>query len=314
MLTILSLIAASEKCGKVDGTCVASGCSEFGWCGTSVACTSGNCIPLFSENGKCSPLGLGQFSLSGASTNGRCGLNNGGVGCATGLCCSQWGFCGAGDDYCKDSHAGSVPFVAPPIVPVVPVSPNAPTLPQSLPVTNCINDKEVALTIDDGPDNVITPQVIALLTKLGIPATFFQIGVNIEAQTIGVEAIKQALIQHPELFTVASHTYSHQDSAVIQTTQGDAAVEVEAQKVTDLIIAKYGVNPRFFRAPYGSYNAADMAIWNKMGMYMILWSVDSNDWLLYNQPDPQTKVMNSINTDFADKTKGHIILCHDLYT
>ena len=39
---------------------------------------------------------------------------------------------------------------------------------------------EIALTIDDGPDPVVTPQVLALLDRYGVRATFFCIGEQAE--------------------------------------------------------------------------------------------------------------------------------------
>eukprot|EP00835_Amoeboradix_gromovi_P000700 NODE_26_length_35450_cov_0.398320.p10 type:complete len:283 gc:universal NODE_26_length_35450_cov_0.398320:28410-29258(+) len=277
MNILISLITA-QSCGPNKGSCKKSGCSQWGWCGSTLAHTSGNCLAQFSDAGFCLPLGPTTVTFSGESTDGKCGLTKGKMGCPAGSCCSQWGWCGIGTAWCQSSASNNKPAVtttpptAAPSPPVPTTSANSPKLPQTAPFTNCINNKEVALTIDDGPDNTITPKVIDLLTSKGIPATFFQIGVNIQGQPTGVAAIKAALAARPDLFNVASHTWSHLDS-ILATTD----VTGEAQKVNDIMKSTYGIKPRFFRPPFGDWNSPALKIWNDMGMYAISWSVGIYD-------------------------------------
>src|SRR5436309_2503666 len=42
------------------------------------------------------------------------------------------------------------------------------------------SQKKIALTFDDGPDHRYTPQVLEILDKFKVPATFFVIGKNIK--------------------------------------------------------------------------------------------------------------------------------------
>ena len=43
-----------------------------------------------------------------------------------------------------------------------------------------IAPKRIALTFDDGPNPIWTPQILSVLAKYGAPATFFLIGENVE--------------------------------------------------------------------------------------------------------------------------------------
>ena len=104
MLSFISLISALQ-CGQGIGKCVDSGCSEFGWCGTSAAYTSGNCQRDYSADGLCKPKSCDTISETVLSSDGSCGYskNNQFVGCSPGYCCSKYGYCGTGDDYCNDN-------------------------------------------------------------------------------------------------------------------------------------------------------------------------------------------------------------------
>src|SRR3990167_2585805 len=63
--------------------------------------------------------------------------------------------------------------------------------------------KTVALTFDDGPSPIYTPQVLAILKKYNIKATFFVVGVNAKKYP---EIIKEI---HAEGHVVASHSLTH---------------------------------------------------------------------------------------------------------
>ncbi len=271
---IFASLTFAQNCGPNVGRCVDSGCSEWGWCGLSLAHTSGNCFPEHSAAGKCVPLGKADITLNGVSTDGICGVANG-KSCASPNCCSKWGYCGNGAEWCDNQLVLSPPVAKPTEAPTPPpttgpIKPagNAYTLPQSEPIQGCVNNKEVTMTIDDGPHKSITAQTLELLTKLKMPATFFQIGVNIEQFSTGVTALKNAMAKNPELFSVASHTYSHLNSLTISVDQ----VKTEAEKASELIKNFYGVKPRFFRPPQGDYNAATLKVWNDMNMFAVLWT------------------------------------------
>jgi peptidoglycan/xylan/chitin deacetylase (PgdA/CDA1 family) len=127
--------------------------------------------------------------------------------------------------------------------------------------------RTVALTFDDGP-GPSTPEILNILQRYGIPATFFNIGINATSRPGPVRA--QAALG----YALGNHTWSHPSmptlSASAQGTEMDRTNATQASQVNQPACV--------FRPPYGEYNTATldaayqrrMAVWN--------WSVDTEDW------------------------------------
>ncbi|MAM28301.1 MAG: polysaccharide deacetylase [Flavobacteriaceae bacterium] len=104
------------------------------------------------------------------------------------------------------------------------------------------NKPYVALTFDDGPHPVYTEQVLLLLRKYQIRATFFCIGKNIE--------------RYPDIFkkiveeghTIGNHSYSHKNTIGFNGTK----CWINELEQTDTLIESFGVKkPAYFRPPFG---------------------------------------------------------------
>jgi peptidoglycan/xylan/chitin deacetylase (PgdA/CDA1 family) len=159
-----------------------------------------------------------------------------------------------------------------------------------------VNDgpKGIALTIDDGPSPVYTPQVLAILEQYRVTATFSMIGLEVDAHP-GV-ARDVAAAGH----VIANHTWSHIDLASLKA----ATVADQLNQATDAIHKATGTVPELFRAPYGAWSAAVLRQCAKTGMTPVDWSVDPRDWA---RPG-----VNSIVRNIMRNTKtGSIILEHD---
>ena len=73
-------------------------------------------------------------------------------------------------------------------------------------------NKGVAITFDDGIDSELTPQILDVLKKENVKATFFVIGNKIEQQ-------KSILIRiHNEGHTIGNHSFSHTKKLTLFTT------------------------------------------------------------------------------------------------
>ena len=101
--------------------------------------------------------------------------------------------------------------------------------------------KIVALTIDDGPSPVYTPQILKVLRRYGVTASFSMIGRNAAAFP-GV-AREVAAAGH----MIVNHTWNHYNLRSMPA----AAVQDEISRATDAIHAATGERPGMFRAPYG---------------------------------------------------------------
>ena len=104
----------------------------------------------------------------------------------------------------------------------------------------------VALTIDDGPSPVYTPQILRILHRYGVTASFSMIGRNAAAFP-GV-AREVAAAGH----MIVNHTWNHSNLGSMSA----AGVWDEISQATDAIHAATGERPGMFRAPYGVWPSA----------------------------------------------------------
>ncbi|MBU2667949.1 polysaccharide deacetylase family protein [Actinoplanes bogorensis] len=128
--------------------------------------------------------------------------------------------------------------------------------------------KVVALTFDDGPHPAYTPQVLTLLRKHHIKATFFVIG----QQAAGHPDLIRAIVADGH--TVGTHTWSHQDLHRMKA----GPVRTEVARAVDKVAAVTGEIPELFRAPYGAWSRTVFEVCAKLGQTSIAWDVDPRDW------------------------------------
>ena len=156
------------------------------------------------------------------------------------------------------------------------------------------NKPEMALTFDDGPDPVFTPQILDLLKKYGINATFFLLGQNIEKYPDMAKRIAA------EGHVIGNHTYDHPKSVDLSLTD----FVQQLQKTDEIIQKLIGYRPKFFRPPYGSIKEDQLQWTNEQGKMVIQWSIDTLDW----QGLPATNIVDTVLTNALP---GSIILQHN---
>jgi peptidoglycan/xylan/chitin deacetylase (PgdA/CDA1 family)/Na+-transporting methylmalonyl-CoA/oxaloacetate decarboxylase gamma subunit len=156
--------------------------------------------------------------------------------------------------------------------------------------------QSIALTFDDGPHPVYTPQVLDLLKESGIKATFFLVGKRVEARC---DLVKRIVAEGHE---VANHSYTHPFFTQISASQQFSELEQTQKAITNCVGKEY--TPRWFRAPYGDQNEGVLQQAHKLGLSTALWSIDTEDWTKEHDAD---YIANA-----ALKTIGQdIILLHD---
>jgi peptidoglycan/xylan/chitin deacetylase (PgdA/CDA1 family) len=154
--------------------------------------------------------------------------------------------------------------------------------------------KVIALTIDDGPSPVYTPQVLQVLEKYGVRATFSMVGQNVDYYP-GV-ARDVAAAGH----TIINHTWNHANLTSLSAT----AQLAQINRATDAIHAATGVRPRMFRAPYGAWSRQALTYCAAEKLLPLDWSVDPRDWARPGVSEIVTTIMKTTKT-------GSIILEHD---
>jgi peptidoglycan/xylan/chitin deacetylase (PgdA/CDA1 family) len=154
--------------------------------------------------------------------------------------------------------------------------------------------KVIALTIDDGPNPVYTPQVLRILEKYGVQATFSMVGENVSSYPAIAREVAAA--GH----TIINHTWDHAKLTALSPSRQQA----EIARATEAIHAATGVHPRMFRAPYGAWSRAALAYCASERLIPLDWSVDPRDW---SRPG----VSEIVSTIMRTTRSGSIILEHD---
>ncbi|MHC3473760.1 bifunctional polysaccharide deacetylase/glycosyltransferase family 2 protein [Streptomyces sp. 7R007] len=135
--------------------------------------------------------------------------------------------------------------------------------------------KTIALTFDDGPNPTYTPQVLEILEKYDVPATFFLVG-SMVSRYPGI--VKTMVEQGNE---VGVHTFTHVDLSY----QSDARIDREMEQTQLALAGAAGITTTLFRAPYSSEtDAIDNYSWPvykklaKDGYTSVFVDTDSDDW------------------------------------
>ncbi|NER27342.1 MAG: polysaccharide deacetylase family protein [Symploca sp. SIO1C4] len=153
-------------------------------------------------------------------------------------------------------------------------------------------DKIVALTFDDGPWPKTTNEVLYILKKHNIKATFFVLGTNVKNYS---GRLKQ-IVEHGH--AIGNHSWSHPYSY-----QNPSAAALEIDRTEDLLYKISGVKTSLFRPPGGFLNNGLAAYARKTNHAVVLWSSDSRDYYTSEQ-----KLLNNV---LKQAQSGGIILLHD---
>jgi len=154
--------------------------------------------------------------------------------------------------------------------------------------------KEIAITFDDGPHPDITPKLIKLLDLNNVPASFFCIGKNIDANS---EIVTQ---MHNSNHIIGNHSYGHSNFFDLFSS---ARMQKEIVNTNIAIKKAIGKTPLLFRPPYGITNPMLSKAIKKSKKLSIGWSLRSLDTY---------KNSNQVLVKLKANTKaGDIVLFHD---
>lgn len=140
---------------------------------------------------------------------------------------------------------------------------------------SCSGDRSYALTFDDGP-SANFPDLLEILKRHGIKATFFVVGANLEDP----ESRRWLTAAYESGHAIANHTYSHADLTKLTT---DEIVE-ELERTRDLIVEVLGPSPRLQRStsvvrpPFGYLDESTNQALRRNGFTAVLWNGDRYDW------------------------------------
>jgi peptidoglycan-N-acetylglucosamine deacetylase len=152
----------------------------------------------------------------------------------------------------------------------------------------------IALTIDDGPSPLYTPQVLQILERYRVTAAFSMVGENVTYYPEIAREVADA--GH----AIVNHTWDHADLALLTAAQ----TRTEIASATDAIHAAVGKTPKMFRAPYGAWSRSALEYCATENLMPLDWSVDPRDW---SRPGVREIVSNILQ----NTRTGSIILEHD---
>lgn len=154
---------------------------------------------------------------------------------------------------------------------------------------------EIALTIDDGPDPVVTPQVLELLDRYAVQATFFCVG----AKALRYPDLCREIVRRGH--AIENHSQHHRHSFSLM---GRSGFTRELQSAQDTLTAITGQRPLFFRAPAGLRNPFLDPVLANLGLRLASWSARGFDTRISDAKRVKSKLLRGLRA-------GAILLLHD---
>ena len=153
---------------------------------------------------------------------------------------------------------------------------------------------KIALTFDDGPHPRYTPEILDILKKYNVQATFFLIGENIALYPELAERILR------EGHEIGNHTFTHQNIGAY--TEHQLGKEMEHCEKAIYEVVEY--RPKLFRPPGGKLDQKVKRLAEAFDYKVILWNIDTRDWAHESPEAIKKNVIENIEA-------GSIILMHD---
>jgi peptidoglycan/xylan/chitin deacetylase (PgdA/CDA1 family) len=131
----------------------------------------------------------------------------------------------------------------------------------------------IAITFDDGPSET-TPELLEILARHGVPATFFQCGANVRRLP---EVSREVAAAGHE---IGNHTDTHPKLYF----QSPRFIYGELARAQETIERTTGLRPRLFRAPYGARWFGLREVQQQLGLLGVMWTTLALDW---KWPEPR---------------------------
>ena len=162
------------------------------------------------------------------------------------------------------------------------------------------NPGELALTYDDGPNPAATPQLLELLARHNVRATFFLIGAFVREQKRLAREIAEA--GH----VLGNHSMTHPRLA----WQTAARVREEVRGTSALLEDVLGAPVRYFRPPHGARRPYVLQVARELGMTTVQWNVTGSDWNPIGAAGILANIRSGIRRN-RRRVRGSNILLHD---
>jgi peptidoglycan-N-acetylglucosamine deacetylase len=159
---------------------------------------------------------------------------------------------------------------------------------------------EIALTYDDGPNDPYTGQLLDVLARHQVRATFFLIGRYVRQKPHVVRML------HRDGHLIGCHTMTHPSLMYM----GPAHVRAEIAEATAIIEDTIGSRVSYFRPPFGARNPAVFRTARELKLTPVLWNVTGWDW----KTKPAAEIEANLRRGIAknrQRKRGSNLLLHD---
>ena len=162
------------------------------------------------------------------------------------------------------------------------------------------NPNEIALTFDDGPNDVVTERLLDVLAQHNVRASFFLIGRYVRERP----QITRAIAASGHL--VGNHTMTHPWLA----WQSSARIRQELTDCNSILEDTLGVPVRYFRPPHGARRPAVLTIARGLGLTPVQWNIIPKDWQPVGAEEIAARTVRGITRNQQQKRASNIVL-HD---
>ncbi len=152
--------------------------------------------------------------------------------------------------------------------------------------------RSIALTFDDGPSES-TPRVLELLARYRVPATFFQVGTNVERLPDIARAVRAAGHE------IGNHSHTHP----LFCFRSAGFIYEEFARAQKAIFEQTGAVPTLLRAPFGARWFGFRGAQQRLSLRGVMWTAIGYDWKL--------KADTIVNRMLPKAAAGAILCLHD---
>jgi peptidoglycan-N-acetylglucosamine deacetylase len=162
------------------------------------------------------------------------------------------------------------------------------------------NPNEIALTYDDGPNDIVTERLLEVLALHNVRASFFLIGNYVRQRP----QIARAIAASGHL--IGNHTMTHPWLA----WQSSARIRQELTGCNALLEDTLGIPIRYFRAPHGARRPAVLSIARSLGLKPVQWNILPKDWEPIGAEEIAARTVRAITRNQQQNRASNIVL-HD---
>ncbi len=162
-------------------------------------------------------------------------------------------------------------------------------------------EKAIALTFDDGPNPKYTPQLLQVLDRYNVPATFFWLGANIDRHRAVAKAVRD------RGHGLGLHGYYHQSFPSLS----ESGLKQSLEKTQNAIARACGIELEYVqreirdvRPPNGFFTPKTLKLLKRWNYRCVMWSVVPEDWVCPGVSIVISRIMRQVQN-------GSLIVLHD---